>query len=673
MLALLLLAAATVPSVDQSINFRSPSNPRISPDGRYVAYMVSETNWDENAFETEIWIYSATTGERYQSTSGKKSSAAPSWSPDSKLLAFLSDRDGKTQPDTISPTGGEAAALTKDEAGIAAYDWFPDGKRIAFTSTGPEDKARKDRRERYGSVAIEDGDHQNVRLWVIDATGKAHRTRSTDAAQFHVRDFAFSPDSARIAFTAARDPDPGNTESADLYVVASRIAIRNTSPPLAALRAIPSGRPTPLASPSNPPRRRVLLYKNRRIALIDADGGAQRVLATTFDENPALAAWTPAGIYFSGFERTNGYLFHLDPATAKHTRALRRRSLLGRPFSFTADWKQAAFIGSPRDAFSRDLHVAARSVSQAKRITDFTAQYKDFQLATRELVQWRIQDGALLEGVLLKPAGYDPLSAATPCWSSSTADPPASTRPPSLADRYLPHRTLRRKGALVLRPNYRGSAGYGENFRALNVRNLGVGDAWDVIVRRRPPDREGHGRPRPRRRHGLEPGRLHLRVPHLLLGPLQSHFRRRRYLNWMTYYVNTDIHPFTRQYLNATPWEDPEIYRKTSPISYVLSGQDPHADPARRPGPPRPDPQRVRTLPGAPGPQRPRAPRCLQRIRTRDQQTQAAAPPDGGQLRVVQPLPLGRRARHSLTWHGLNRASEVSAHPLSYALLSAPA
>jgi dipeptidyl aminopeptidase/acylaminoacyl peptidase len=45
--------------------------------------------------------------------------------------------------------------------------------------------------------------------------------------------------------------------------------------------------------------------------------------------------------------------------------------------------------------------------------------------------------------------------------------------------------------------------------------------------------------------------------------------------NWMTYYVNTDIHPFTRQYLQATPWEDPAIYAKTSPMTYLKQAKTP--------------------------------------------------------------------------------------------------
>src|SRR5688572_32363508 len=83
------------PTVDQSLSLKSAGNPRISPDGRFVAYQVQETNWEENAFESEIWMVIVATGERFQLTNARKSSSAPQWSPDSKRLAFISDRDGK--------------------------------------------------------------------------------------------------------------------------------------------------------------------------------------------------------------------------------------------------------------------------------------------------------------------------------------------------------------------------------------------------------------------------------------------------------------------------------------------------------------------------------------------------------------------------------------------------
>src|SRR5579871_1291584 len=145
-LAALTLSAQT-PTIEQSLNLKTAGSPRISPDGRYVAYTVSETNWEDNAFETQIWMEMPATGERYQLTHAKKSSSSPKWAPDSKRLAFLSDRDGSQQIYMISPAGGEATELAHVEGGVTSFDWSPDGRMIAFSSTGPEPKAKKDRKD----------------------------------------------------------------------------------------------------------------------------------------------------------------------------------------------------------------------------------------------------------------------------------------------------------------------------------------------------------------------------------------------------------------------------------------------------------------------------------------------------------------------------------------------
>src|SRR5437667_4871080 len=81
--------AAQTPTIEQSLNLKAATSPRISPDGRFIAYLVSETNWEENAFDTQIWMAMTATGERYQLTHAKKSSSDPRWAPDSKRLAFI--------------------------------------------------------------------------------------------------------------------------------------------------------------------------------------------------------------------------------------------------------------------------------------------------------------------------------------------------------------------------------------------------------------------------------------------------------------------------------------------------------------------------------------------------------------------------------------------------------
>lgn len=131
------------------------------------------------------------------------------------------------------------------------------------------------------------------------------------------------------------------------------------------------------------------------------------------------------------------------------------------------------------------------------------------------------------------------------------------------------------KGCLVLQPNYRGSAGYGEAFRSLNVENLGVGDAWDVLS-------------------GVDNLSASNLIDTTKMGVmgwsqggyisafLTTNTDRFKAVsvgagisNWMTYYVNTDIHPFTIQYLKANPWDNEEIYRKTSPMTNIKNAKTP--------------------------------------------------------------------------------------------------
>ena len=100
------------PSVDQILSLKRAGSPELSPDGRYVAYTMRATNWDENAYETQILLADAVTGATRQLTHGKKSSQSPAWSPDGSRLAFISDRTDKRQIYVINPAGGEADALT---------------------------------------------------------------------------------------------------------------------------------------------------------------------------------------------------------------------------------------------------------------------------------------------------------------------------------------------------------------------------------------------------------------------------------------------------------------------------------------------------------------------------------------------------------------------------------
>jgi dipeptidyl aminopeptidase/acylaminoacyl peptidase len=574
----LLTAAPKVPTIDQSLEFHAPANPRISPDGRYIAYEVQSADWEENVFKSEIWIAPvASPHDRYQLTRGKKSSSRPEWSPDSRRLAFSSDRDGKKQIYLISPAGGEAQKLTEFETDVGAFKWSPDGRTIAFVAADPEGKPEKDRKEKFGEFEIVRNDYTRSHLWLIqlpDAGAKPKPERLTTGTDFSVGSFAWSPDSTRIAFNATPDPSPASGGNSDIYVI--QIADKG------AKKIVTTNGPdrNPVWSPDGAriayetaDAQEFFYYANSRLAVVPAEGGTPRIVGAEFDEDPGLESWSPAGIYFDALQKTYAHLFRLDPASGKTSRLSGPDRAIYSQFSFTKDFARTAFIGSPAGGFS-EIYTSRLEPFDPVAITSFGDQAKDFHLAARQVISWKSKDGAAIEGVLIKPADFDP-SKKYPLLVVIHGGPTGVSQAVRRADRYYPLEMFAAKGALILMPNYRGSAGYGANFRALNVRNLGVGDAWDVLSGVDYLIAQGSVDPALLGAMGWSQGGY----ISAFLTTSSDRFKAisvgAGISDWSTYYVNTDISPFTRQYLHATPWDDPEIYRKTSPISYIKSAKTP--------------------------------------------------------------------------------------------------
>src|SRR5437879_1431886 len=119
---------------DDMMQMHRVANPQISVDGKSVAYAVATPDLSANRNASNIWIVSTSGGEATQLTqSGHDNS--PAWSPDGRMLAFLSSRDGNSQVYVLSMEGGEAHAVTHLSTGADLVKWSPDGKTIAFRSS----------------------------------------------------------------------------------------------------------------------------------------------------------------------------------------------------------------------------------------------------------------------------------------------------------------------------------------------------------------------------------------------------------------------------------------------------------------------------------------------------------------------------------------------------------
>jgi dipeptidyl aminopeptidase/acylaminoacyl peptidase len=309
---------------------------------------------------------------------------------------------------------------------------------------------------------------------------------------------------------------------------------------------------------------------------VDASGGTPTLVTTKFDEDAGLLAWRDEGIYFAAGQRTERHLFRIAPDGS----GLKRLSSEGWVLGSIAFAARAPEVAVTADRFDRYTEVYRSPLGELAldRVSDFDTQLSKFTLSRREVITWKSTDGAPIEGVLVKPHDFDP-SKKYPLLFKIHGGPTgvdAQQKITGADRRYYAMERFAAKGALVLMVNYRGSAGYGASFRALNVRNLGIGDAWDVesgldhLAAQGIVDETRVGT------MGWSQGGY---ISAFLTTHSSSRFRAASVgagiSDWMTYYVNTDIHPFTRQYLKADPWTDPEIYAKTSPITYIQRAQTP--------------------------------------------------------------------------------------------------
>jgi dipeptidyl aminopeptidase/acylaminoacyl peptidase len=584
--------SSKTPAIDQSLETFNVSSPKISPDGKRVIYEQSRTNWETNAFDTELWIADVADGSRHLLSQRGSSSSGAEWSPDGHWIAFLSDRPGtlkdspagKRQLYVMPADGGDAQQLTKMEDGVDAFQWSPDSKHIAIAAQGPKAKAMKDREESFGDYKVIHSDYQMAHLWLIDvplpdAAGRIPKLEEpkllTKGDDFSVGDeFSFSPDGARIAFSAQRDPDLISGFSSDIYVVTiADCAVKkivDTPGPDGSPYWSPDG--TQIAYETSGGSK-YFFYTNRHIAVVPRDGGTPVVLTTAFDEDAGLLRWAPEGIYFSALQKTTSSLFLLDPQSKAVKQIAMPGSTIANGFSFTADFKQVAYRGAGQNQYG-EIFASSLSSPAPVQVTHAGEQLSGFTLARREVVRWKSGDGAEVEGVLIKPADFD-ANRKYPLLVVIHGGPTGIDMPAISADRYYPIERFVARGALVLKPNYRGSAGYGEAFRSLNVRNLGVGDYADVIsgvdslIAQGFVDKDRVGA------MGWSEGGYICAFITASSDRFKAVSVGAGISDWMTYYVNTDITPFTPQYLHANPWEDAAVYAKTSPIHYIDKAKTP--------------------------------------------------------------------------------------------------
>jgi dipeptidyl aminopeptidase/acylaminoacyl peptidase len=510
-------------------------------------------------------------------------------------VAFLSERprtaakedegdEAKRQVWLIRPDGGEGAPLTSAPGAVSAFEWSADGRSIAFIAREPKSDERKRREKEKNDAWTPPERYEWNRLWVIDVATR--QPRQLTSGEIHVTALSLSPDGQRIAFAAQPTPLVPDTFRSDIYVIP---AAGGAPTPLVARKGLDS---TPAWSPDgrwiafvSQDGRDEEWYTNNYATVVPAAGGAPRVLTASLDESigglfGGRLVWTPdsKSVLFPAQRKTAGHLYRatLDGKVEALTSG---PEVNGAP-SIDGRGETLVFLRedsvTPREVWATRLGPPAggrpaKGVPQAtpRALTDTNPQVRERLSFPKEVVTWKGAGGWEMEGLLAYPPGYAkgtrvPLALNVhggPAGTHSNTFTPSS--------RLWGWPLFAQAGYAIFFPNPRGSGGYGEAFRAANVRDWGVLDYEDLMAGVDTLVERGIADPDHLTVNGWSYGGFMTSTIVTKTDRFRSAIVGAAVTNLASFTGTADIPEFSRSYFRSWPWEDPQVYVDRSALFHA--------------------------------------------------------------------------------------------------------
>lgn len=549
-----------------------------SPDGKWAAYTQTKAIAEGERSEqvSQIYLARADGTKSFQLTRGDKSSTAPSFSPDGRFLYFLSDRNGKMNVYRILIRGGEAEMLTDVKAAVGGYKLSPDGRTVAYIGheTPPElEKARKEKRDFQVVGEQED----NFDLWTVpaDAVGDKRTGKKVFESKYHVAAIAWSPDSKSIAFEHWPGPLADNWTKADIAeveVATGKVTdIAKTGAAESSPHYSPDGRYLAFDKSSDPAR----WPGESRIALLTRASGDVRLLPATFDSQPALAGWASdsKSLIFSEAKGTRIALYSMPVDGPSKTLYLPEHGVAA---SATLN-ETGTQVGFAHESASEapEAYTMPLAGGAPMRVSHANDGLPTPELGETKVIRWKSKDGSEVEGLLTYPVGYK-AGQKYPLILNIHGGP-AGAFAETFTGKFsvYPIATFASRGYAVLRPNPRGSSGYGKQFRFANVSDWGGKDfeddmaGVDYVISTGVADAD------------------HLAVMGWSYGGFMTswtvtHTNRFKaavmgagVTNLWSFTGTADIPGFLPDYFGGEPWDQFDSFTKHSPITFVQNVKTP--------------------------------------------------------------------------------------------------
>ncbi|RKY88257.1 S9 family peptidase [candidate division KSB1 bacterium] len=575
---------------DDFIKIKRINSLKISPDGKWIAFVITEMNKEKNNSNTDIWITSTDGGELKRITTSENADFNPEWSPDSNELAFISTRSGSPQIWKININGGEAKQITNIHTGVSGIVWSPDGKYFLFSSSVyPDCKNDKEKLKSKVKAKIfnellyrhwnswRDGKYNH--LFIISSSGKDYKDLTPgkhDVPPISLGgsiDYSFSPDGKEICFTMNEEKIVATSTNNDLFIITvdnkKTIKITNNPANDNSPKYSPDGKYIAYRAQMVPgfesDRYRLMLYnrKNRKI----------KNLTENFDRWVGDFTWAPDSkkIYFTADD------MGFSPVYSVSIEGNDVKKIIDKTYNTNLNiTPDGQFLIFARQSLNHPVDIYKSNIngSNVIKLTDINKNLLDeIEMNKGEEFWYSGAGGTKIHGFLLKPPFFD-LSKKYPMVFLIHGGPQGSW-----SDQFHYRwnaQMFASPGFVVVMTNPRGSTGYGQKFINEISGDWGgkcyidLMNGVDYVLENFPfIDREKIAAA------GASFGGY-------MINWIEGHTNRFKCLishdgifNLTSFYFATEELWFPEWEFKGTPWTNKQIYEKFSPHNYVQNFKTP--------------------------------------------------------------------------------------------------
>ena len=582
------VANAKSMSMIDLLNVASLSDGQLSPDGQEFLFVKSEADWNTNKNVRSIWRTDINGENVVQISTNTADSLSPRWSPNGNKILFLTKRGNDDTPQIyIMPSnGGEAQRLSHHATAITSAEWAKDGTSIYFIASEPKDKSQLEREEKGNDIYKFEQNYQQKHLWKTSIDGTP--AKRVTYGDYSVTRYKLSQDGKKIIYHRAPSPLLDAALENEIWIMdedgsdAKQIT-KNTNPEEGA-ELSPNNKSILFLSWTNENDEP---YFETNLFLTDNKGKRPQQLLGEFDHDIEQAHWSKdsSTIYFNANLGVHNELFKYDLSSKEITQLTNGAHTVS-SWQYSPNNDQHLMSLKTANNNGDFWQMAANDEMPQKITTIFDYLTKDYELPKQDIIKWKGQDGTEIEGTIFYPNNYNK-GQKYPLVVQTHGGPRSSDQWGGLfsTTSYAP--VLASHGYIVLRPNYRGSLGYGDDFvrdmvgSYFNQSHLDVMTGVDHLIK-----------------EGIVDGEKLVKMGYSAGGHMTNkiitftdRFKAASSaagtVNWVSMYSQSDTRIYRTPWFGGTPWQEDapidtywdhsplkDIANVTTPTMIIVGGAD---------------------------------------------------------------------------------------------------